>query len=233
MSQATDTGKLTENVTTLFSKAVQGNLQLFNRFSGLATDALKHFSAGASGGKLPSPGETLTRLVDLNLAYWSALADHSLGFANDVAAATERALGVHSRNTPSAPRSSPVPIILTAYAGKQAVAAFQIENTFSNPLDVSFRAGDLVSPQGVHLKIKPVTFTPARLTLASKSQAVVQAAIDVPVECQPGITYTVAVEPVGFPMKEISIRLNVMAPANEPESKAAGRPKAKHAKSSG
>ena len=225
MNQATNTGKLTDSFKNVLSKTVQGNRQLFNRISTLAADAAKELSADAQSRKLPSATETFNRLAELNLAYWSALADNSLAFANEMAGATERALGLKPcASAKTELRVDQIEISLTAHPGEPAVAGFQVENSFSNSLEVSFQASDLISADGVPLKTAPVTFKPPRLTIAPNTQAVIQATIDVPPECKPGQTYTLGVKPVGFPTKEFSIRLNVVAPPAKSRAKPSASP---------
>jgi len=92
MSQASDAGKLTEDFKQLFNKTVQGNMNLSKRFSTMFASLATGFYAGRGLKSLPSVGEGLTRLAELNLSYWSAVVDHSLAFANSVASAYEKAL---------------------------------------------------------------------------------------------------------------------------------------------
>jgi hypothetical protein len=97
MSKAIDAGKLSDESKHLFNKTVQGNINLFKRLSALATEGVKEFYGGPQR-KLPSLGEGITRLAELNLSCWSAAVEHSLAFANGVTSAYERALDL----TPSA-----------------------------------------------------------------------------------------------------------------------------------
>jgi hypothetical protein len=92
MSQASDAGKLTEEFKQLFNKTVQGNMNLSKRVSTMFTDVATGFYSGRGLRALPSVGEGLTRLAELNLSYWSAAVDHSLAFANSVAGAYEKTL---------------------------------------------------------------------------------------------------------------------------------------------
>ena len=211
MNQATDSGKLTDEFKGLYTRTVQGNMNLFKRLSALATDTAKEFSAGPQRKPLPSVGQALTRLAELNLSWFSAAADHSLAFANDLAGAYEKALGF-----PAAPASEPaIEVNVNARPGARARATFHVENKFSNSLDVSFQASDIRSPQGeVMKKTGPVTFNPPHLTLAPKTQAVVEAVVDVPDNFHVGSVYTLCVKLAGLPMKEVWIRLHVVAPAS-------------------
>lgn len=218
MTEATDAGKLADEFKNVFTRAVQGNIDLANRISRLTADASREFSARAQQKSFPSPLESLTRLAELNLAYWSALAEHSLGFANDMAGAVERLLGRQGAGVSCAGDKRPMAIEVTAHPGQTTVVGFHIENTFSEPLEVSFEAGELQSPHGATLKAKSVVFTPKQVTLAPKAQSVVQVAIEVPEECRPGESYLLPVKPVGFAMQEFSIRLNITVPPAKQES---------------
>jgi hypothetical protein len=216
MNQETEAGRLADDVKNVFTKAVQGNIDLANRISRLASDATREFSASVQRKSLPSPLESLTRIAEFNLTYWSALAEHSLAFANDLAGAAERALGIQCRVEEKAPMA----IEVSGHPGQTAVAGFHVENTFSDPLDVTFEAGELQSAHGGTLKPKSVVFTPKKVTLAPRTQSVVQVSIEIPGECKPGESYLLPVKPVGFAMKQFSIKLNITAPAPKPEKAA-------------
>ena len=100
-----DTTSVTDQAKGLFSRTIQGEIKLFNRVSTLTTDATKALFARDKTKPLPSVGEGLTRLVALNLACWSAAADHSLALANDVAAACEQTFGLQAATPDTARRS--------------------------------------------------------------------------------------------------------------------------------
>jgi hypothetical protein len=93
MSQTTDAGKVTEDFKNLFTKNIQGNMNLFKRLSAITTEAAKECYSG-SQRKLPSLGESAMRLAELNLFYWSTAAEHTLAFANGFASAYEKALNL-------------------------------------------------------------------------------------------------------------------------------------------
>ena len=101
-----ETEKVTDEVKGLFNKSVHGQIQLFNRLSLFASGATKKLFAGDNRKPLPSVGEGLKRVVELNLACWSAAADHGFALVNDVADAYEKALGltVHTPRSPSKSR---------------------------------------------------------------------------------------------------------------------------------
>jgi hypothetical protein len=96
MSEATETGRLTDEFKGLFTKTIQADIELFNRLSALSSEAVREFFTGPQRKALPSLGESLTRSVELGISYWTAAAHHSLGFANDVAKAYEKALDLKS-----------------------------------------------------------------------------------------------------------------------------------------
>ncbi|MGH8094621.1 MAG: hypothetical protein ACREIF_14315 [Chthoniobacterales bacterium] len=207
----TETAQLFDEVRNVWNRSLQGNMQLFNRFVALASDTAARFSStAAQTGTLPSPSETFNNLLQLNVAYWSTLTDHGLSFANDLAGAAEKILGVQPSAGAKAAATS-VEIALTASPGERAVAAFQVENNQLYALQVAFRAGDLFDETGARLKLSPVVFTPAALTLPAKSQAVIRAAIEVSAECQVGKIYSLPIELIGFPAKTMIVRLRVVS----------------------
>jgi len=108
MSQASDAGKLTEDFKQLFNKTVQGNMNLSKRLSTMFTNMATGFYAGRGLKSLPSVGEGLTRLAELNLFYWSAAIDHSLAFANSVAGAYEKTLDLKTTGSEKTVAARPV-----------------------------------------------------------------------------------------------------------------------------
>ena len=94
MSQAVNAAKLADDFKNLYSKAIQDNIALANRLSRIASDAAREFSTSAQRKTLPSPIKGFTRMVEFNLACWSALTEHSVAFANEMAGAAERARGL-------------------------------------------------------------------------------------------------------------------------------------------
>ena len=108
MSQASDTGKLTEDFQQLFNKTVQGNMNLSKRLSTMFMNMATGFYSGRGLKSLPSVGEGLTRLAELNLSYWSAAIDHSLAFANSVASAYEKTVDLKTTESEKAVAARPV-----------------------------------------------------------------------------------------------------------------------------
>ena len=212
MSDFADSTQVINEFRNLLAKSLQGNMQLFNRFTALAGDAAARFSSSAArSGTLPSLGETFGSLAQLNLSYWSTLNDHAFAFANDLASATERAFDLKPRSD-SKTRNTKLEINLVAHPGERAVAAFQVENSLAQTFDVAFQAGDLVDASGARLKTKSIVFNPAALTLLPKTHAVVQVALDVPDKCENGKSYSLPIELIGFPMKTMTLRLHIVAP---------------------
>jgi hypothetical protein len=209
MSLTTDTKELSDKFQALVSKSFKDNAELFKRFTTLYTDGAKEFSSGLKGEPRQEIGASLTKLAELNIAYWSAAANHSLAFGRDVASAYEKAFGLKD----TTPAESKIEITVSARLGARASAAFQLENKVSDTLNVSLSAGDIRSPGGEVVKAVPVTFNPATLSLAPKAQAVVQVSLDVPDDWRVGAVYTLPVKLAGFPSKEIFIRLHIGPPS--------------------
>jgi hypothetical protein len=108
MSQASDAGKLNEEFKQLFNKTVQGNMNLSKRLSTMFTNMATEFYAGRGLKALPSVGEGLTRLAELNLSYWSAAVDHSLAFANSVAGTYEKTFDLKATGTEKGAAARPI-----------------------------------------------------------------------------------------------------------------------------
>ncbi len=221
MSLATETKELSDKYQALLSKSFKDNAELFKRFTALYTDGAKEFSSGLKGEPRLEMGASLTKLAELNIAYWTAATQHSLAFGRDVATAYEKAFGLKDPT----PAESKVEISVSARLGGPASAAFQLENKVSETLHVSPSAGDIRSPGGEVVKAVPVIFNPATLSLAPKAQAVVQVSLDIPNNWQVGGVYTLPVKLAGFPSREILIRLHI-----GPAAAGAGKAKAATAK---
>src|SRR5438445_13845922 len=87
---------LAEDLKDILSKSIEGNLQLLTRVSGMARKAAD--SVGANPVRPSQSGDIINRLVQLNLTYLSLLTEHGLSFADALATATERALGVERKD---------------------------------------------------------------------------------------------------------------------------------------
>ena len=209
MSLTDDTKDLSEKFQTLVNKSFKDNAELLKRFTTLYTDGTKQFSSGLKGEKRLEVGDSLARLAELSLSYWSAATSHTLAFGREVASIYEKALGLKG----TAASESAVEITVNTRAGEQATAAFQLENKFPETLNVSVAAGDIRTPGGESLKSVPVKVEPATLSLAPKAHAVVQVSFNVPDTWSAGV-YTLPIKLAGFPSKEIVIRLHIaQAPA--------------------
>ena len=221
MSQASHQGDgtaLLDDFKRLLSKSIQDNLLFMNRVSAIAREAAKEFSTVSSRSHFPAADEVAKTLIQLNLSYFSALNKHGFALLNELVSATETALGINS-SPAAAPAAAPsrVEINLSARPGDRATASFLVENSYERTLDVSFQASEIVSLQGEAVKSGVVTFNPPRLTLNPKSQAVVQACIDISNEFKSGENYVLRVRVVGFETKEIWIRLNILSSTQEPK----------------
>jgi len=222
---------LAEELKKLLSKNIEGNLQLLTRVSAMVREASQTLGAGPTPPQ--QPGEIVTRLVRLNLSYFSLLTKHGLAFADDLTTMTERALGIKPGAEPAAARAATparVEISLNAHVGDTAAAAFLVENNQQQTLEVRFEASEIISQHGDPIHSPAVRFDPPLLALEPRLQATVKALIDISQEFKPGEIYLLKVRLVGFEQKEIWIGINVLPPTPETSSAPAGNPKAQPAK---
>jgi hypothetical protein len=216
-SHQADGTTVLDDFKKLFTKNIQDNLLFLNRVSAVAREAAKGLSATSSRSQPPPADEVAKRLVQLNLSYLSALNKHGFALLNELVSATETALGINSSPT-AAPAAAPsrVEINISARQGDRATASFLVENSYDRALGVSFQASEIVSVRGEVVKSGVVNFNPPHLTLEAKSQAVVQAGIDISNEFKSGENYVLRVRVVGFETKEIWIRINILSSTQEP-----------------
>src|SRR5438045_13311 len=129
---------LAKDLKELLSKSIEGNLQLLTRVSGMVREGARVLRAGSV--RPQQPAEIISRLVRLNLSYFSLLTKHGLAFADELTTITERALGINP-NAGSAVSAPPrVEINLQARVGDTATAAFLVENSQQQTVKVSFEA---------------------------------------------------------------------------------------------
>jgi hypothetical protein len=205
---------LAQEFKDILAQSIEGNLQLLTRVSGMVREGARAFRAGSAQPK--QPGEIVSRLVRLNLSYLSLLTKHGLAFAGDLTTVTERALGLKpAAGTAAAPPPPRVEINLAARVGDTATAAFLVENSQPQTLEVSFEASQIVSRQGEPVGSVAARFDPPRLALEPGVQATVRVLIDISAEFKPGELYLLKVRVVGFEQKEIWIGLHVLAPAEK------------------
>lgn len=217
-TKVTNDPVLAKELKDLLSKSIEGNLQLLTRVSGMVREGARVLRA--SSARPQQPGEIVSRLVRLNLSYFSLLTKHGLAFADELTTITERALGI--KPDAGAAASPPrVEINLQARVGDTASAAFLVENSQQQTLEVSFEASQIVSRQGEPIRSPAVRFDPPRVTLKPHLQATVRALIDISPEFKPGELYLLRIRLVGFEQKEVWIGINVLPRAQEtPKPKA-------------
>jgi hypothetical protein len=216
--QADGTAQL-DDFKKLFTKSIQDNLLFLNRVSAVAREAVKGLSTVSSRSQSPTADEVAKRLVQLNLSYLTAINKHGFALLNELVSATETAFGINS-GAAAAPAATPAraEINLSARQGEVAIASFLVENSYERALDVSFQASQIVSVRGEVIKSGVVSFNPPQLSLEPKSQAVVQACIDISNEFKSGENYVLRVRVVGFETKEIWIHLNILSSTQELKS---------------
>lgn len=215
---------LAQEFKDILAQSIEGNLQLLNRVSGMVREGARAFRASSAQPK--QPGEIVNRLVRLNLSYLSLLTKHALAFAGDLTTVTERALGLKPDAGTAAPPPPRVEINLAARVGDTATAAFLVENSQQQTLEVSFEASQIISRQGEPVGSVAARFDPPLLALEPGVQATVRVLIDISSEFKPGELYLLKVRVVGFEQKEIWIGLHVLPPAEKtpaPEAQSSKR----------
>lgn len=221
MTPSSEASKVFDEAKGLLTRTLEADARLLRRVSSLTTDAVRRAAADARARKFPSPTEALSRWAAWNLACWAAAADHGLAFAHEVADATERVLGLS--RTEGAAGCGGVEIVVAACPGETAKAAFRVDNVTDTAVSGTFSAGELRSTGDAVVRSTSVVFEPAQLELAAKAQAVIQAIILVPADCVPGQSYLLPLKPVGLPLREITVRIDVGSPATG-KAAAAGDP---------
>jgi hypothetical protein len=216
---------LAQEFKDILAQSIEGNLQLLTRVSGMVREGARAFRAGSAQPK--QPAEIVSRLVRLNLSYLSLLTKHGLAFAGDLTTVTERALGLKpAAGTAAAPPPPRVEINLAARVGDTATAAFLVEHSQPQTLEVSFEASQIVSRQGEPVGSVAARFDPPRLALEPGVQATVRVLIDISAEFKPGELYLLKIRVAGFEQKEIWIGLNVLPPVEKtpaPEAQSSKR----------
>lgn len=215
---------LAQEFKDILAHSIEGNLQLLTRVSGMVREGARAFRASSAQPK--QPGEIVGRLVRLNLSYLSLLTKHGLAFAGDLTTVTERALGLKPDTGTAVAAPPRVEINLAARVGDTATAAFLVENSQPQTLDVSFEASQIISRQGQPIGSVTARFDPPHLALAPGLQATVRVLIDISAEFKPGELYLLKIRVVGFEQKEIWIGLNVLPPVQEtpaPEAQSSKR----------
>jgi len=238
---------MAEELRGILTRSVEGNLQLLTRVSNLAREAAQ--SAGTNATKTPpQPTEVINRIVRLNLSYLSLLSKHGLAFADELATATEKALGLRTTGTMSSPgqKESPAPgtgagspraeINLNSRIGETAVAAFMVDNnTKEGAMRVTFESSGVVDRKNVAVPGAKIQFDPKSLELKAGGQAPVKALIPITREFKAGEVYVARLRVLGADEQEIWVTLNILqdAPADGGEqsrAKAAAAKKSKKAK---
>lgn len=215
---------LAQEFKDILAQSIEGNLQLLTRVSGMVREGARAFRANSAQPK--QPGEIVNRLVRLNLSYLALLTKHGLAFAGDLTTVTERALGLKP-DAGAAAASPRVEINLAARVGDTAIAAFLVENSQQQTLEVSFEASQIISRQGEPVGSVAARFDPPLLALGPGVQATVRVLIDISSEFKPGELYLLKVRVVGFEQKEIWIGLHVLPPAEKTPAPEAQRSKRK------
>lgn len=229
-SNRNETEQLAQELREILTRSIEGNLQLLTHMSGMVRDAAESFTSGAGAARqTPQPDVVANRLIRLNLSYLSLLSKHGLAFANELLTVTGRTLDLKSAGSPSngsqdtaSSDGPPVQIVVNAPVGETASAAFLIENTQGQPVEMGFEAGEVLSRQGRPVPNTAVRFDPESLHLKPRMQATVKAMIDITPDFVVGEQYFVRVRLVGFEKKEVWIGLNIM-PGQEIKAPTASR----------
>ncbi len=197
---------------SLVAKNVKGNMQIVSRLNQLVR------SAGApsrperqqSGGKQAA---LLTRLMDFNLASYEVISSYTLGMLNDLVSAAETSLlGREPHSAAASPRASGE-IQAKVRQGERLKAPFVVENLHSDPVEISFEAGELTALAVPSVPASNIGFEPAAFTLAPQKKAVVAALVDVSEAFVVGKTYRSSIRVLGFQGQEVRLALTVLPPA--------------------
>lgn len=220
-----------EELKRLAANHVARNVELAARVSALA----KEVTSSAASAPAATPAEVLSRWLDFNVASYEALSTHSLALLDGLVAAAERTLLPSSdfeRGEP-VPAGAPgaadrVELRLSGRRGDRVVAPFMVENRYDRPLEVGFHAGELAADGGAPLPGTLVEFEPATVSLAPRSEAVVQAAVTITDAFAVGETYRTTIRLMGYQARDVALTISVLPPEKEagPATRPAARKRA-------
>ncbi len=197
---------------SLVAKNFKGNMQIVSRLNELVR------SAGAPSGpeRQPRGGKQaalLTRLLDFNLASYEVMSSYTLDMLNELISAAEMSLlGRAAAAAAPSPRVSGE-IQAEVRQGERLKAPFVVENLHSDPVEISFEAGELTALDVPSVPASHIAFEPATFTLAPQQKAVVAALVDVSDLFVVGKTYRSSIRVLGFQGQEVRLALAVLPPA--------------------
>ena len=204
-----------EQLKELVAANVAGSTQLVARFNDFVRDAARAVGPGRAGEPTDEAVTLLSRWLDFNLASYSVVSTHGLALLNGLLSAAESTLIPKAPRAPDA-RPSPAPHVelrLSGRHGERVTSGFVVENHFDRAFAVTLQCGDLIPVTGKALPASLVAFEPAKLVIASRGQAVIQAAVAITNDFVVGQTYTTTIRLLGFQAKEVGLSVTVLPPA--------------------
>jgi hypothetical protein len=220
-SGRTSPDEFVERLRELVAANVAESTRLVTRFNDFVRAALQ--SAGARGAGERSDSEALlSRWLDFNLESYSIVNAQGLQLLNGLLSAAENTFIPKAPPVPDS-RATPSPRVelrLSGRHGERATTGFVIENHFDRPLAITFESTELVPPAGASLRASLVTFEPATLVIAPRSQGTVQVAVMITTDFVVGQTYTAAIRLLGFEAKEVGLSVTVLPPEGAPTQSA-------------
>lgn len=217
---------LTDDVKQLIDRNLQANLKLLSRAGGVLRSA---------GELAKQPGRlrgtdakaVASDLVKLQLDFYSRLADQSVQYLNAVVSLAESTLGEQAGTASSpaasscsddievdaAPAATPhvVPTDLGGQLGETLRFQFQLDNPNPEPVNASLESRDWLGPEGLAVAADCLRLEPAATVIAPHGARTVQGQLVIDGRFVAGQVYETVIRVVGFPGREIGLRLTVAA----------------------
>jgi hypothetical protein len=202
--------EILDQVREILAANAAGNAQLATNFS----DFVRDVSREINRGQRVDAAELFSRWIDFNLQSYSLLNKQSLALLDGLLAVARETL-LPSTSRPAGPGQR-VELRMSGRVGERVTTSFVIENQFDQPLDVGFECDDLLSTSGQKQPAALVDFTPPKLSIPPRNQAVGQVGVTLKGDFAVGESYRTTIRLLGFAGKELGLLLNVLAAAEKP-----------------
>jgi hypothetical protein len=210
--------ELVDQVRAILSESAADNARLATQLS----EFVREVSSELGQGRRIDAAELFSRWVDFNLQSYSLVSKQSAALLDGLLSVA-RATLLPSGTTPQPTRPEQrLELRMSGHVGERVSTSFVIENQFDQQLDVAFECDDLVSTTGAS-QAQPaslVDFTPQKLSIPPRNQAVGQVGVTLKGEFVAGETYTTTIRLLGFPTKELRLLLTVLPPQDAPPAAA-------------
>ena len=219
-----------EELKSLIATNVAGNMKLLSRVGALIGNA--QVAAMREPTRMPNPATAVTRALEFTLNSYAIVNTHALGALNDLVTELERTIAVPSSAraaSTTAPSTAANVLRVEGHRGDRVTASFVVDNQYDSPVQVSFHVDALTPSVGAPVSASHVTLEPARLTLAPKAEAVVEAAVNLTDAFVVGETYTTQISTIGFQAPDVELHVAVLPTPAGSSARPSGETSAKRA----